>query len=332
LASQQRPVGIAGTGSCLPDIVVTNADLAAELPTSDAWIRSHTGIGERRIAPPDVQTSDLATAAARNALQMAGLEPADVDAIFIAIGTGDHLSPPTADVVQVKLGCPRAFCVDIRQACAAFVTTTVLASKFVADGSADTVLVIGAELCSRTKVAPDDRTGRAIFGDGAGAVVLRPAAPGSGILSTYLRSDGTGWDAVGVFCGGSVRPFTPERVAAHEHCIKMDGRRVWEFVGHAFPDAVRQVLARAGLGLADVDVIVPHQANLLGIEAGMDALGLPRDRAFTNIHKYGNTIEASVPIALDEAVRTGRIRPGQLVVLAAFGAGWNWSSIAVRWS
>ncbi|MBN2361024.1 MAG: beta-ketoacyl-ACP synthase 3 [Deltaproteobacteria bacterium] len=327
-----RPVGIAGTGSCVPDIVVTNAELAAVLPTSDQWIRSHTGIVERRFAPSDVQTSDLATAAARAALQMAEIEPADVDAIVIAIGTGDFLSPPTADLVQNKLGCRNAFCVDVRQACAAFVTSTIMASKFVADGSADTVLVIGAELSSRTKVKRDDRTMGVIFGDGAGAVVLRPAVSGSGILATYLRSDGTGWDAVGIYGGGSVSPLTPERVAAGEHCMKMDGHRVWDFVCEAFPDAVRQVLERAGLSLADVDVVVPHQANLLGIEAGMDALGLPRDRAFTNLQKYGNTIEASVPIALDEAVRTGRIRSGHLVVLAAFGAGWNWSSIAVRWS
>lgn len=332
MASELRPVGIAGTGSCVPEIVVTNADLAAELPTSDEWIRSHTGIVERRIAPPDVQTSDLATAAGRRALEMAGLDPAAVDAIVVAIGTGDALSPPTANLVQVKLGCPRAFCVDVRQACAAFVTSTVLASKFVADGSADTVLVIGAELSSRTKVKRDDRTARAIFGDGAGAVVLRPASAGQGILATYLRSDGRGWDAVGVYGGGSVAPFTPERIAAGAHCITMDGRRIWDFVSMAFPDSVRQVLDRAGKTLADVDVIVPHQANLLGIEAGMDALGLPRDKAFTNIQKFGNTIEASVPIALDEAVRSGRIRPGQLVVLCAFGAGWNWGAIAVRWS
>lgn len=325
-------MGIVGTGSYAPDIIVTNQDLERELPTTDAWIRSHTGIVERRIAPPDVQTSDMAVAAARQALDMAGVKPAEVDAIIVAIGTGDHYSPPTSNIVQVKLGCPRAFCVDVRQACAASIVSTVMASKFVADGSAGTVLMIAAELCSRTKVAPDDRTGRAIFADGAGAFVLREVEPGYGILASYLRSDGNGADAVGVYGGGSVAPLTPESVARNEHCIIMDGRRVWDFVCVAFPDSVHEVLRRAELSLDQVDVVIPHQANLIGIHAGMDAMGLPRERAYTVIEKYGNTIEAGVPMALDEAVRVGRIQRDSIVVLSAFGAGWNWGSIALRWA
>ncbi len=331
MSKAQRPVGIVGTGSYVPEVVVTNADLERELPTSDAWIRSHTGIEERRIAPPDMQTSDLAVAAARQALDMAGVSPAEVGGIFIAIGSGDHFSPPTANIVQTKLGCPQAFCVDIRQACAASIITTVMAAKFVADGSCDTVLVIAAELCSRTKVAPDDRTGRAIFADGAGAYVLRAVDEGKGILASYLRADGTGADAVGVYGGGSVSPFSAESIARNEHCIFMDGRRVWDFVCMAFPDAVREVVALGGVALEDLDLIVPHQANLLGIHAGMDALGLPRERAHTVLEKYGNAIEAGVPIAFDAAVRAGRVQEGSLVVLAAFGAGWNWGSILLRW-
>lgn len=331
MPKQLRAVGIAGTGSYLPDIVVTNQDLERELETTDEWIRSHTGIVERRHAPLDVQTSDMATEAARRALDAAGLRPDQVDGILVGIGTGDHVSPPTANMVQRKLGCPNAFCLDLRQACAASVTAMIMGSKLIADGGYDTILAIGAEMVSRTKLAPDDRTGRAIFGDGAGAAVLRPTSADRGILATYMAADSSGWDAVGIYGGGSEKPLSPQTLAEHAHCIRMDGRRVWDFVGRAFPDAVRQVVARAGLSLEDVDVVVPHQANLFGIREAMRILDMPMEKAFTNLEKVGNTIEASVPIALDEAVRTGRIKSGDLVVLCAFGAGWNWCSLLARW-
>ena len=327
-----RPVGIVGTGYYVPEHIVTNADLERELPTTDEWIRAHTGIEERRIAAPDEQTSDLAVNAAKMALDNAGLKAEDVDGIVMAIGSGDYFSPPTANVVQHKLGCPNAFCVDIRQACAASIISTVMAAKFVADDSAKTILMIAAELSSRTKVAPDDRTGRAIFADGAGAYVLQEVEEGYGILGDYLRADGSAHDAVGVYGGGSVSPFTPETIANNEHCIYMQGRRVWDFVVMAFPDCVHGVLDKTGHKLEQVDLFVPHQANLLGIHAGMDILKLPYDKAYTVLEKYGNAIEAGVPIALAHAVAHGRVKKGDLVLPAAFGAGLNWGSLLMRWA
>lgn len=332
MSTALRPVGIVGTGYYVPEVIVTNADLERELPTTDEWIRSHTGIEERRIAAPDQQTSDMAVIAAQRALDAAGVKAKDVDGIVMAIGTGDHFSPPTANIVQHKLGCPNAFCVDIRQACAASIISTVMAAKFVADGSAKTVLMIAAELASRTKIAPDDRTGRAIFADGAGAYVLQTVPEGYGILGDYLRSDGSGHDAVGVYGGGSVSPLTPESVANNEHCIYMQGRRVWDFVTMAFPDCVHGILNKTGHKLQEVDLFVPHQANLLGIHAGMDILELPHDKAYTVLEKYGNAIEAGVPIALSHAVAHGRVKKDDMVLLAAFGAGLNWGSLLLRWA
>lgn len=327
-----RRAHILGTGRELPARVVTNADIAARVATTDEWIRKQLGIVERRFADDDVQTSDLAAAAARRALVAARTAPAELQAIVVALGNGDVASPATACYVQEKLGAFGAVAFDIRAACAGFSVGLDLAKDMVESGAKERVLVIGADIASRTKIDWRDRTTPAIFADGAGAAVVGPSPhPERGFLSARLGSDGRGKDVVVMKGGGSLSPFTAETLERGEQFVQMDGKGVWEWATRELPAVIRAALAAAGLRTSDVALLVTHQASLRLLQAVMAELGLGADRVHTTIERYGNTLSASLPITLDEAVERGRVKPGDVVVLAAIGAGMTWGAHVLRW-
>ena len=324
-----RFASVAGVGSALPERVVPNAEFASFLDTNDEWIRERTGIRERRFAAEGEATSDLATAAARRALASAGISPEQLDLIVVATCTPDTPLPATAVWTQRKLGahCP-AF--DLNSACAGFSYGLATGSAFVRTGQAETVLVIGAEVLSRV-VNMDDRGTCILFGDGAGAVVLQPSAD-PGIIGSVLGADGGAAELLIIPTGGTARPATPERVAAKENTIAMpNGRDVFKRAVTEMAAACRELLEKNGFGPDDVDVLVPHQANQRIMVAVAERLGIPEERSVLDVAEVGNTSAASVPIALDRAVRAGRVREGALVLVTSFGAGLSWGANLLRW-
>jgi 3-oxoacyl-[acyl-carrier-protein] synthase-3 len=325
-----RHVTIAGVGSHLPERVVPNAWFERLVETSDEWIRERTGIAERRFAAEGEATSDLAVAAVRRALKDAGIAPEQVDLIVCATLTPDTPIPATAVWVQRKLGlsCP-AF--DVNAACAGFSYGLSTGAAFVASGAAETVVVIGAEVLSRV-MDFSDRSTCVLFGDGAGAVVLRPSdAPG--IIGSVLGADGTAAEILIIPAGGSARPASPETVAARDHAIRMpSGREVFKRAVIEMASACRELLDKAGYTPEDVDVLIPHQANARIMVAVAERLGIGPDRAVVDVAEVGNTSAASIPIALDRAFRAGRVRPGDLVLLTSFGAGLAWGASLIRWT
>jgi 3-oxoacyl-[acyl-carrier-protein] synthase-3 len=329
-----RPVTIAGIGSYVPEREVTNQELidTYNLATTDEWIREKIGIVTRRYAAPDEQTSDLCVKAAQRAMDMAGVGPDDIGGIMLALGIGDVRSPNTACIVQRKLGAFNAWAMDANTACMGFVFSCDIGAKFVADGSCDAFLAIGGDIGSRTKVSPRDRTVGVIFGDSAGAAVIRPCKEGEGFLSFYSKSDGRGADDIGMRAGGSEMPLTPENVAEGKHFIHMDGPKVWNGAMHGMPDAIFNALEKAGMTKDDVDFVVTHQANLRMIQAIMKKVGLPMEMTHTTVQKYGNTSSGTIGTALDEAVRLGKVKPGDTVVLAGIGAGYTWGGCVIRWT
>jgi 3-oxoacyl-[acyl-carrier-protein] synthase-3 len=324
-------VGIVGTGSFLPPRCLTNADLEKMVDTSDEWIRARTGIVERRLADPDTATSDLAVRAARQALENAGVEAAALDLIIVSTVTPDMFFPSTASLVQHQLGAERAGAFDLLVGCTGFVYALSLGAQAIATGANETVLVVGAETLSKV-VDWSDRATCVLFGDGAGAVVLRESAEGKGLLSYVLGNNGEGaTELLSIPAGGSRRPASEETVRQGLHFLKMEGGEVFKFAVRIMEEASRQALAQAGLRIEDVDLLVPHQANVRIMDAAAKRLGLPRDRVLYNVERYGNTSSASIPIALDEAARGGQLRPGDVVVLVSFGAGLSWASAVLRW-
>ncbi|MFM7718098.1 MAG: beta-ketoacyl-ACP synthase III [Actinomycetota bacterium] len=325
-----RRASIVGVGSCLPERIVRNADFEATLETNDEWIRERTGIRERRFVVEGEATSDLATGAARAALEMAGVAPEQLDLIVVATCTPDNPLPSTGIWVQRKLGahCP-AF--DVNSACAGFSYALSTGSAFLESGQAETVLVIGAEVLSRW-VDMDDRSTAILFGDGAGAVILRPSDE-PGVLGSVLGADGNAAEVLIVPTGGTARPSTPERVAAHENTIKMpNGREVFKRAVVEMASACRELLEKSGYTPADVDLLIPHQANARIMVAVAERLGIPEERAVLDVEEVGNTSAASVPIALDRAFRAGRIDAGDLVLITSFGAGLTWGANLIRWN
>ncbi len=317
---------VLGTGSRAPERVVTNDELAKTVDTSDEWIHSRTGIRERRLAGDDDSITHLAVAAARAALADAGLEPAAIDLLIVATCTPDLPMPATATLVQAELGLPAATtCFDLNAACTGFVYAFDTAWALLASGRHRHALVIGAEKMS-TVLDWNDRTTCVLFGDGAGAVVLGPAPAGSGIVATKLGAIPGTRDLLLIPGGGS----TPLAPGAPRH-LQMKGREVFKFAVRAMDEVSRELLASRGLTPADVALVVPHQANLRIIHAIAEYLGLPYDRFFANVDRYGNTSAASIPLALDEACRAGRLRRGDLVLLVAFGAGLTYGGALVRW-
>jgi len=327
-----RAVAIAGTGAYAPERLLTNRDLEAMVQTSDEWIVARTGMKERRVAAAGEATSDLASAAAMRALEDAGMVPADVEMIVVATITPDYPFPNTACLVQDKIGASKAFCMGLEAACSGFLYAMETARLYVASGAVDNALAIGAETMSSI-LDWTDRSTCVLFGDGAGAAVLRPSTDGrGGLLSTVMGSDGSLVDLLYMPAGGSRKPATAETVAAREHSLRMRGREVFKHAVVHMVKAARAALHRANLKVSDIDWVIPHQANTRIIDAIGNRLGIPDEKLIVNVDRYGNTSGASIGLALDEAVRDGRIRPGHRVLMAAFGAGFTWGATVMEWT
>lgn len=320
---------IAGTGSYVPERVLTNADLERMVETSDTWIVERTGIRERRIAAPGEACSDLGAKAAERALQAAGIDATDLDLILVATCTGDHPLPSTACLIQQRLGATRAAACDLSAACCGFVYALSVADAYVRTGSGF-VLVIGSEVMS-TIVDWTDRSTCILFGDGAGAVVLSPADGERGILSSHLHSDGTFWDLICVPGGGARIPPSEKMLADGLQYLKMKGNETFKVAVKTLEEVAREALSANHLSVEDLDLYVPHQANVRIIKAVADRLKVPMEKVVVNLDRYGNTSAASIPLALDEAVRAGRVKEGDLVLMEAFGGGLTWASAVLRW-
>jgi 3-oxoacyl-[acyl-carrier-protein] synthase-3 len=320
---------IIGTGSYAPARILTNEDLERMVATSDEWIRERTGIRERRIAAAGEACSDLAVQAGRRALAAAGLAATDLDLILVATCTGDYPLPATACLVQHQLGATKAAACDLSAACCGFVYALSVADAYVKSGMRH-VLVIGSEVMS---VLTDwtDRNTCVLFGDGAGAVVVGASGGERGILSTHLGSDGTLCELIMVPGGGSRTPPSEKVITERLQYIKMKGNETFKVAVRTLEEIARAALSANDLRVEDVDLYVPHQANLRILKAVIERLGLPVEKVLLNLDRYGNTSAASIPIALDEAVREGRIKDGSLVMLGAFGAGLTWASAVIRW-
>ncbi|HVY44748.1 MAG TPA: beta-ketoacyl-ACP synthase III [Minicystis sp.] len=321
---------ILGTGRYVPAKVVTNAEIEARVETTDGWIRRHTGIERRHVAGPGEVTSDMATAAGRAAIEAAGLTVADLDMIILATVTGDSPMPATAVHVQQKLGADLIPSFDVAASFAGFLYAMTIADQFISAGSMKTVLVVGADMMTRT-VDPADRATLPLFGDGAGAVVLGPAAgDGRGVLASKIHADGTLARLLTVPGGGSAEPMDAERLAAKRHRLHVEGQDLFQITVRHLSSYSMQALKAAGLTSAELDWVVPHQANKNIVERIQQRLGYPRTKFVENVAEYANTGAASIPIALDEAVRDGRIQPNQSVLLCALGAGLAWGAAIVR--
>lgn len=320
---------IAGTGSYAPAKVLTNADLERMVATSDEWIRERTGIRERRIAACGEACSDLAVQAGKRALIAAGLAATDLDMILVATCTGDYPLPATACLVQHQLGATRAGACDLSAACCGFVYALSVADAYVKNGMRH-VLVVGSEVMSAITDWTDRNT-CVLFGDGAGAVVVSASDGEREILSTHLRSDGALCELIMVPGGGSRTPPSEKVIIERQQYIKMKGNETFKVAVRTLEEIARMTLSANGLRVEDLDLYVPHQANVRILKAVIERLGLPTEKVLLNLDRYGNTSAASIPIALDEAVREGRIKDGSLVMLGAFGAGLTWASAVIRW-
>ena len=322
-------IQIAGTGSYVPSQVVTNEDLARQHGCDPEWIVKRSGVRERRHAAADQATSDLAAEAGYRAIRDAGIDPSEIDLLVVGTFTPDHFAPSTACLVQDKLQLDvPAF--DVSAACSGFMYALATAGQFVATGNAQNALVIGADTNSRI-VDPSDQKTYPLFGDGAGAVLLRAGEPHQGLMCYQMGADGAGGGLLETPSGGSRCPLTAAGIDAGEQYLKMDGRSVFKWAVRSVADTIDLVLANSGLTADDISLLVLHQANIRIIDAAMKHLGIPSEKAFTNLDKYGNTSGASVPLALDEAVRSGRIEPGDVVLMSGFGAGLTWGTGLFRW-
>ncbi len=321
---------ITGTGRFLPDNVVTNLDLERSLDTSDEWIRTRTGIHERRIAPDDMHAAHLGAEAARGALEEAGVQPGDVDILIISTATPDRWLPSTACDVQAILGCDKAVAFDVMAACTGHLYALSMAEGYIAAGRARVALVVAAEKMSAI-VDWTDRKTAVLFGDGGGAAVLQPSnGSGRGILSSHVQSDGNLANLLYRPGGGAVDPISQSMLDEGRHLLRMNGREIFKNAVRSMAEACDIAIEKAGLGAEDVDLLVPHQANIRIIEATAKYAGVPMDKVFVNVDKYGNMSSATVPIAFDEAREQGRIREGSNVVTVAFGAGLTWGAMAIR--
>ena len=323
-------VEIVSTGRYLPDRVVTNRDMESIVETSDEWIFERTGIRERRIAPPEMTAADMGASAARCALKRAGLTPEDVDILIISTATPDRLLPATACDVQALIGATKAVAFDVAGACTGFIYALTLAEGYISTGRGEVALVVATEKLSSI-VDWEDRTTCVLFGDGAGAAVVRSSEGERGILGTHHQSDGKLADLLYRPAGGAAIPMDEEVLRNRTHLIRMAGREVFKHAVRAMADSSAQALERSGWALEDVDMVFPHQANIRIIKATARYAGLPMEKVFVNVHRYGNMSSATIPVAMDEAIEEGRLQPGMKLLLVAFGAGLTWGAMAVRW-
>ena len=321
---------ITGVGSYVPKRVLTNADLEKIVDTTDDWITSRTGIRERRTAAEDEYTSTMGIAAARIALERAGVDAADLDLIIVATITPDMPFPATACIVQQELGAAKAAAFDLEAACTGFLYALEIGRQFIDNGTYQNVLIIGAEKLSSI-IDWKDRNTCVLFGDGAGAAVLQHRADSRGVLATRLGSDGGKANILAMPGGGCRQPATVNSVNERIHFLKMEGKEVFKNAVNAMTGAAKEVLERSGVGMEDIKCVIPHQANQRIISAVGERLGARNDQVFVNLHKYGNTSAASVAVALDEAVSTGRIERGDLILIIAFGAGLTWGATVLEW-
>jgi 3-oxoacyl-[acyl-carrier-protein] synthase-3 len=315
-----RYAHVTGWGMAIPEKRITNRDLEAMMDTSDEWIVSRTGIRERRVAGADESTATLAARAAMRAIDRTDLRPRDLDLVIVATATPEYLFPATACLVQDAIGATHAGAFDLCAACSGFLFAVNMAAQSIRTGAIENALVIGAETLSRI-VNWDDRATSVLFGDGAGAFVLQPGEEPGGVLSAVMRSDGSGGELLWVPAGGSRQPTSHETIDRGLHTIQMNGREVFRFATRVMASATREAISKAGLEIEDIQLLVPHQANKRIIESAARSLHLPMDRIMMNIDRYGNTSSASIPIAVCEAIESGRLKPGDNVVMVAFGAG-----------
>ncbi|MCK8823953.1 beta-ketoacyl-ACP synthase III [Fuchsiella alkaliacetigena] len=329
MGNQLRRAGITGVASYVPEKILTNQDLEKMVDTDDEWIKSRTGIEERRIAAEDTATSDLAYRAAEAALEEADLAAEELDLIIVATVTPDMVFPATACLVQDRLGAEKAAAFDLQAGCSGFVYALATATQFVKAGAYDNVLVIGAETLSKI-TNWEDRNTCILFGDGAGAAVVQVVESG-GILANVLGADGSGGELLKVPAGGSRQPTTIETVQNELHYMQMEGNQVFKFAVRIMGKSALKSIEKAGLQREDIDFFIPHQANTRIINAAAKRLKLSEEQVFVNLDKYGNTSAASIPIALAEAVEAGRINKGDNIVLVGFGAGLTWAASTIEW-
>jgi 3-oxoacyl-[acyl-carrier-protein] synthase III len=320
---------ISATGRFLPDRVMTNADLAELVETSDEWIRERTGIRERRIADAGTGAADMAAGASRIAMERAGVQAGELDLIVLSTATPDRLLPSTGCDLQALLGATNAAAFDLSAACSGFLYGLSMAEGYIAAGRGEVALVVATEKMSGI-IDWTDRQTCVLFGDGAGAAIVRKAANGRGILSNYIRSDGTLAELLWRPSGGVKVPFDMAVLDERSHLVRMAGREVFKHAVRSMADAADQALVRAGLTSDDIDLLVPHQANMRIIEATARYADIPMEKVFVNVDRYGNMSSATLPVALDEAIEQGRVRPGSNVLLVAFGAGFTWAASVIR--
>ncbi|MFW5947874.1 MAG: beta-ketoacyl-ACP synthase III [Gemmatimonadota bacterium] len=323
-------VEIVSTGHWVPERVVTNFDLEKELDTSHEWIRERTGIVERRIAGDDEGAAEMGARAARRAMEKAGIHAGELDVIVVATATPDRLLPSTACDIQALLGAENAAAYDIAAACSGFIYGLTIAEGHLLSGRAEIALVISAEKMSGI-VDWDDRSTAVLFGDGAGAAVVKRSGNGRGLLSSFLRSDGTLAELLWRPAGGVKEPMTPQVLAEGSHLVKMAGREVFKAAVRSMAEAADQALLRAGLTGSDIDLFIPHQANIRIIEATARYADVPMDKVYVNVDRFGNMSSATIPVALNEAVEAGRVQEGDYILMVAFGAGFTWASAVIQW-
>jgi 3-oxoacyl-[acyl-carrier-protein] synthase III len=325
-------VRMAGLGKYLPSRVMDNHEIEKLVDTSDEWIRKRTGIVERRIAAPDETSCTMAVAASQDALAMAGLDASELDLVVVATGTPDHPGfPATGSLVQEAIGAQRAGAFDVGAGCAGFGYGLVVGAQFIVSGAMRNVLVVGSDVMSRV-IDWRDRGTCVLFGDGAGAVVIQATDRPGGLRSFVLGSDGCGAPKLVVPAGGSRQPTSQETVESRSHFLKMEGSNVFRFASKVIPGSMLEALEKAGLTPADLSLVIPHQANIRIIDHAREKLNLPAERIFTNLHRYGNTSAASIPVALCEAFEEGRIKERDIIAMCAFGAGLAWAAAVWEWN